>query len=611
MRNGNKYLLVSIFLAINGMSLSLRSGAQTMQAFDSTLQVSLSVKSDTARLAKLIHLKSSSLSPRESIKLNRAILDEALVLKVDTAVAIAYLAIGQGNNTINDYTSALKNYLAALQVAEKINHFKLQANALSKIAWIYKVTGEINGNPKDLDKATEYINKGLAIAVNHQLKQIELGLLSDLAVVYDVKKMHSKAIDTYKTCINKTSPEDKDALLVLRLNLGICYKNSRQFDSALAQYNICLNMSGSSADDFYSMFVVNNMAILYYEMGNYTLSAGMAVDAIHRSYKEDMPAIRLDMYDCLKKTYQKQRNFEMAFVYSEKLSAIRDSIFNKDQSAQLKDMQEKYETDIKDKQIALQVGQLTYNKRLNLILCGGLLALLLLAWGIYANMRKTAKLNRTIILQRDELGKQSNALSVMMKELHHRVKNNLQIVTDLLNLQSLKLTDPEAIVAMQKSQQRVQAMALIHQRLYKTEEITRINMRDYINELSGFLAVSYGFGTHNYTLTVDIEGEWIDIDKALPLGLILNELVTNAFKYAFNGIQNPVLTIGFKNTDEGIVLVVKDNGIGIAPGTWQSTSTNSFGKQLVSALSKQLRAQQKIEIENGTSFTFIIPAHQQ
>lgn len=605
----NNRVLNIVLFAVASMLLNQRVAAQLFTTFDSSLKVTLAAKSDTARLTKLLHIKADNLSPRQTIKLNQAILYDAIALKVDTAVIIAYLAIGESSATLNDYPGALQNYLAALTRSEKINNYSQQAIAFSKIAWIYKMTGEINKRDTDFDKALEYINKGLAITTKYHLQQRELSLLSDLAVIYDLKKLHAKAIETYKLCIEKETPTDKEGMMALRINLGICYKNSGQFDSSLAQYKICSAISDTLANDFYRMIVFDNVAILYYTMGKYALSINTAFDAINLSYNADMPAIRLDMYDCLKKTYEKQRNFEKAFVYSEKLYAIRDSIFNKNQSAQLKDMQEKYETDIKDKQITYQSGQIIYNRRLNFILCGGLLALLLIAWGIYVNMRKTKRLNQTISIQRDELAKQSNALSVMMKELHHRVKNNLQIVTDLLNLQTLKLTDEEAISAMQKSQQRVQAMALIHQRLYKTDDITHINMGEYIKDLCGFLAVSYGYSTANFTLTLEVAGEWIDIDNALPLGLILNELVTNAFKYAFDNTKHARLFIHFENNNNGITLVVKDNGIGIVPEQWQSSNNNSFGGQLVKALSKQLRAQQKTEVDNGTSFTFIIPKH--
>jgi two-component sensor histidine kinase len=172
----------------------------------------------------------------------------------------------------------------------------------------------------------------------------------------------------------------------------------------------------------------------------------------------------------------------------------------------------------------------------------------------------------------------------------------------------MRLTDRGSLYAVQESKQRVQAMALIHQRLYKTEEIARINMKDYITELADFLAVSYGYGPHNFSVELDIEEEWVDIDKALPIGLILNELLTNAFKYAYAGSKRPArLTILFKRADGNFTLVVKDNGKGIRPGEWNNSRNTSFGRQLVEALCGQLRAKETLEVADGTSFIFSIP----
>lgn len=601
-----KRFLAYAVLFILALLINVKARTQK-SSFDSAFQATLAIKSDTARLKQLLHINDGNLSPRQHIKLNNAILEEAQALKVDSAITQAYIQIGRAYSTLNDYAEALKMYIKALSVAEKTNDYKRQALTFGNIGWMYKNTGETSESAEDLDKAKEYIDKGLEITRKHQLQSEEISLMSNLAVIYDLKKLHNKAIETYTAIIPKIDPKNKWSLINIRMNLGISYKNSRQLDSALAQYKIALGLADSIKDDFYKMVVIDNMANLYYEMGQYGLSTNMAFEAINNSYTQDFAAIRVDMYDCLRKVYEKQGNYKNALAYSQKLLAIKDSVLNKEKSAQLKDMQEKYETDIKDKQINVQQGQISYNQKLNLILGAGAVAFLLIAVFIYANLRKTARLNRTISAQRDELAKQSNTLSVMMKELHHRVKNNLQIVSSLLNLQSMRLSDTEAVNAVKESRERVQAMSLIHQRLYKTDDITGINMQEYVKDLADFLAASYGYGPDDIVINIDIAEEWVDVDKALPIGLILNELLTNAFKYAFNGVKQPQLDISFKHTGSDVTLTVKDNGHGLDPAKWNKSKTGSFGRQLVKALCSQLRAKEKLEVENGTSFTFIIP----
>jgi len=592
-----------LFIFVILMAHQVLFAQTTASNFDSSLQVILQEKSDTARLGRLTRIKTGRLSPKQKIQLSQAVLPDALALKADSIAIQAYMIVASNYMALDDYPASLKNYLNALAVAEKTNNYDKQAETYTYLAWLYTN----NKTSADPDKALEYVNKGLAIARKYKLQEDEIDLMGKLATIYDMKKQPQKAIETYKAAIAEAATVDKVIQVELIGNLGIAYKNIKQYDSAMAQYKAGLAVTAETGNDFAAMVIIDNMANLYYEMGQYPQSITTALDAINRSYKEDFATVRMDMYECLKKVYNKQGNYKEAFAYSEKLMAVKDSVFDSEKSAQLKDMEEKYETELKDKQINQQQGQISFNKNLNVILGGGALALLVIAGFIYLNMRKTARLNRTISQQRDELAKQSNTLSVMMKELHHRVKNNLQIVSSLLNLQSMRLSDEDAVKAVKESRERVQAMSLIHQRLYKTDDITGINMHDYIKDLADFLAASYGYRPDNITINLDIEEKTVDVDKALPIGLILNELLTNAFKYAYTGITHPRLDISLKNAGSNITLTVKDNGKGINPASWNKSQTGSFGRQLVKALCGQLRAKEQLEVANGTLFTFTIP----
>jgi two-component sensor histidine kinase len=210
-----------------------------------------------------------------------------------------------------------------------------------------------------------------------------------------------------------------------------------------------------------------------------------------------------------------------------------------------------------------------------------------------------------------ELGKekavieeQSEKLKMVMKELHHRVKNNLTIVSSLLELQSNRLHDETTIKAFQEGQQRIEAMSLIHQRLYKSEQLTTINMVEYIEELSHNLMNAYGFIEKDIEIITNIEYQELDIDVAIPIGLILNELLTNTFKYAFKNTKSPQLIINLLKI-KGLVLEVKDNGIGIDMEQWRK-KTGSFGKRLIMGLGEQLGGECTIENNNGTIYQLYI-----
>ncbi|WP_158600314.1 7TM diverse intracellular signaling domain-containing protein [Fibrisoma montanum] len=219
--------------------------------------------------------------------------------------------------------------------------------------------------------------------------------------------------------------------------------------------------------------------------------------------------------------------------------------------------------------------------------------------------QKVAERTRELAEDKIRIQEQSDQLKMVMKELHHRVKNNLSIVSGLLSLQSNQLTDEQAIRAFQEGQQRIEVMSLIHQQLYKTDQISTIDIRQYIRELTAGLIHAYGFGERSFDFQFHSDFDELNIDLAIPLGLILNELLTNAFKYAYRAVDKPVLIINL-HKQAGLVLEVQDNGPGIDVSNWER-SGGSFGKRLIKGLSQQTGGEFTIDNTNGTRFQLHIP----
>ncbi|MCB9421393.1 MAG: hypothetical protein H6667_16440, partial [Ardenticatenaceae bacterium] len=213
-------------------------------------------------------------------------------------------------------------------------------------------------------------------------------------------------------------------------------------------------------------------------------------------------------------------------------------------------------------------------------------------------------------LAEDKIEASLHEKEVLLKEIHHRVKNNLQVISSLLNLQSSSVADKENLSVFQDSQNRIRSMALIHQKLYQSSDLARVDFDDYIRELTAHLAQSYRFATPA-EIYFDLEPILLEIDTAVSCGLIINELVSNIFKHAFPPDKNGKIFIKFRQTSHrNLILMVGDNGVGM-PEEIDCHNTMTLGLQLVNMLVDQLSGDFHVERTPGTTFiiTFPVPEY--
>lgn len=195
---------------------------------------------------------------------------------------------------------------------------------------------------------------------------------------------------------------------------------------------------------------------------------------------------------------------------------------------------------------------------------------------------------------------------VLIKEIHHRVKNNLQIIISLLNLQSGYLKDEFTLKAVKDGQNRVRSMALVHEKFYQAEELSEINFNEYLEKLCQYLYQSYGDKTDRieFSLTGDKVG--LDMDTAMPCGLLVNEIVSNSYKYAFPGNMKGFISLNLSKSPDTVTLKIHDSGVGM-PADFKIDESDSLGMQLIQALTSQLEGELKVSVENGTTFEITFP----
>lgn len=224
---------------------------------------------------------------------------------------------------------------------------------------------------------------------------------------------------------------------------------------------------------------------------------------------------------------------------------------------------------------------------------------------------KTVLLARVkVLLKTRNLSLQVNQLlqdkEMLMKEIHHRVKNNLMVISSLLELQSYHLKDEESIELFKESQNRAKSMALIHERLYRTDSLKNIEFSEYINTLVEDLFATYATDRSKVDLILDVENIDMDINSSVPLGLIINEMVTNTLKYAFPGDKSGFLKIALHQKDSEYILEVNDNGVGIPEG-FNIEESDSLGMLLINSLTSQLDGTVELTSDNGTKFKITFP----
>jgi PAS domain S-box-containing protein len=196
---------------------------------------------------------------------------------------------------------------------------------------------------------------------------------------------------------------------------------------------------------------------------------------------------------------------------------------------------------------------------------------------------------------------------VLLQEVHHRVKNNLQVISSILSLQSSYVSDPKTLEILQESQQRIKSMSFIHETIYRTADFSRLEFTEYIKSIAGNLVQSYRQQNVEVAFITEMDEVHLSLDQAIPCGLIVNELVSNALKYAFKGREEGKLIVRLNQNGNEVRLEVKDDGVGL-PESFIYEKTDSLGIQLVYALLEQLDAIIKV-ISEGEGTTFIITFH--
>lgn len=285
---------------------------------------------------------------------------------------------------------------------------------------------------------------------------------------------------------------------------------------------------------------------------------------------------------------------------------LTDTIIEADREELLKEMETKYLTQEKEAQIEIQQLELAKNQKERQVFIFALAGLGIILFLVFFLFRQRQKANRLLSQKNEQIQKALGEKEILLKEIHHRVKNNLQIISSLLNLQSRQIDDPKALEAIQEGRNRVNSMALIHKNLYQEENLVGVNAAEYIDKLTDSLMASYQISENKVNIKKDIDPIQLDVDVVIPLGLILNELITNSLKYAFEEKEKGAIQMSLKKEEQGLRLKLSDNGKGL-PDNFNFEQLSSLGFRLIKAFAQKLEASLNITSKKGTQVELFIP----
>jgi two-component system, sensor histidine kinase PdtaS len=427
---------------------------------------------------------------------------------------------------------------------------------------------------------------------------------------------------------NKNKPVGVYAKASLLGSLAYCYHVMNQHRQAEKYYLELINLTGQLQKN-------NEITTdTHYEIGQYFMdekeyrkAATFFHNALSASQGINNASETKSIYLMLYKAYSATGNYRSANIYLIKHKEISDSIFAETKSRQIEELQIQYETAKKEKDIKLlnnqnQLQRISVeqaNRTKNVTLAGAVL--LLIVVGLLLNryiikQRSNHKLEsnqkeldqknlflETLNAEQDKLLKEKEWL---IKEVHHRVKNNLQMVTGLLYSQSIYLEDETARLAVNDSLRRMQAMSLIHQKLYQDGNTATIAMSAYINDLVRYLHESFD-ANNQIAFEQTIEPLELDVSQAIPLGLIITEGIVNAIKYAFLSERKGDVSLYLQHEgNDQLLLKISDNGIGL-PAGFDTMEHHSLGLELMRGLTRQLKGSFFIESREGVHITVRFP----
>lgn len=556
--------------------------------------------------------------PDSTLFYDQMALDYLLKTDDQAAIASAYSYVGSDYAASKDFENAQLNALKGLEIYESIGDLKGVARVYKDLSYLYKES-------KDYSRAIEYGEKGIDIILNLGIPDsVDLGISWVYLVdSYLEEKRLDKALLAANNSIQLMEPYGDISPFALMRGYSYrakVYRIKKNYDLALKDAFYAWEFGKSHVED------KNTVGGYQQEIASILKLQGKCEEALpyYEGFFETM--VDRDAYDNLGLSstyaeladcYEQTGRYQKALKYQKIAAQMRDTVNNKRYENLESELIQKYESEKKDEQITIQTATIQQQKQIQFLSygIGGLLTILL--GGLLLIYRNNRKKNLQLQALNDDLGATNLLLDernaqneLLLKEIHHRVKNNLQTISSLLSLQSESISDKGAFDAIQESRNRVTSMALLHKKIYQGENLAAVEMRDYFKTIGKAIIDSFGERAENISLQIDMPEVELDIDTAVPIGLITNELITNSIKHAFPNQRKGQILVTLTQEKNGLLkLNIADNGQA-ANKVLSDKKEKGFGTLLIQLLTTQLGGELETSTAAGTSTIIQFPLQQ-
>jgi two-component sensor histidine kinase len=534
-----------------------------------------------------------------------------------------YDLLGTVYSIMGNSNKAVEYGLLAIKITEQSKDTSMLACA------VYNRVGITFYQMKQLDRAKLFFEKSLAIAAKYHDLQTQIDEYVNIGHVFISQSKFENCITLLNNVIKKYPIDNVIGDPGVDHSLLKCYIKLKRFKEAKIYADRMEINSLKQVPYDNNQQIIQRLLTEYYVATRQTKPARKHLVILKKiSIAQHNPIVQSIAYTFEAQLDSIENNFLLAYKHYRKAGEFKDSVWNENQTKQVAQLQIQFDTENKDQELKqkeerikllnnqarLQIINLQQEKTTQKLIIGGAALLAILLAISYSGYRSKQKVNRQLQTQRLEIEQKNTTLQALngekdnllqekewlMKEIHHRVKNNLQIVISLLNTQSSYLQNDIAYNAIRESQHRMQSISLIHQKLYQSDNLALVDVHAYITDLVEYLQDSFDTGTR-IEFETDIASAELDVTRAVPLGLILNEAITNAIKYAFPDNRNGKITISLKVSDQNcFALKIHDDGVGF-PATVDITKSKSLGMSLMRGLSKQLGG--SLKLVNGQGIT--------